>query len=480
MAASGHGNDTEGLARHRYVLQRMPLHVGQLGGCGVPHDADEPDAGIGQGRRARHLTDHIAGGQDLRAGDERRCALHVAQQAGGCPRLRSSRRPPDRGSIPSWHRSCHRAQPRTAAIPCWKSAPIRGTPIRIRQASAAPVAHLDEVGLHQCVARRATPPCPTPASRSTPGPRTDGTVPGSPTTDAPAPPGIANRSSEVVASSSQHVGGQDVGGQQQADVVGLLGGLDEHHVVVASQHLDVGTDPTGRREQQRASGPSWLEPGDVGRQEVVEPGNGVRALDPNLAPVGQVDEPAALVAARRGRARRQRGRTSPSSAIIGIVDVPSTLLVTNDFPPRVGGIQRTLEALWRELPAERVGVFCPDWDDAAAYDAGALRSVSSDSPSASSGWRRRARTHGGGGADVRGDVPARPARPEAGLPRPALPDRRARLRVLALDRAGHPRAAASRDVASHARAGVVRSVHRAQGSNRGARSGSGFGPVSRR
>ncbi len=53
------------------------------------------------------------------------------------------------------------------------------------------------------------------------------------------------------------------------------------------------------------------------------------------------------------------------------MDVPSTLLVTNDFPPRVGGIQRTLEALWRELPADRVGVFCPDWDDAAAYDAGA-------------------------------------------------------------------------------------------------------------
>ena len=51
------------------------------------------------------------------------------------------------------------------------------------------------------------------------------------------------------------------------------------------------------------------------------------------------------------------------------MDVPSTLLVTNDFPPRVGGIQRTLEALWRELPADRVGVFCPDWDDAAAYDA---------------------------------------------------------------------------------------------------------------
>ena len=47
------------------------------------------------------------------------------------------------------------------------------------------------------------------------------------------------------------------------------------------------------------------------------------------------------------------------------------MLVTNDFPPRIGGIQRTLEALWRELPPERVGVFCPDWDDAETYDAAA-------------------------------------------------------------------------------------------------------------
>ena len=53
------------------------------------------------------------------------------------------------------------------------------------------------------------------------------------------------------------------------------------------------------------------------------------------------------------------------------MQVPATLLVTNDFPPRIGGIQRTLEALWRELPADRVGVFCPEWDDAEAYDAAA-------------------------------------------------------------------------------------------------------------
>jgi phosphatidylinositol alpha-1,6-mannosyltransferase len=55
------------------------------------------------------------------------------------------------------------------------------------------------------------------------------------------------------------------------------------------------------------------------------------------------------------------------------MDVPRTLLVTNDYPPRVGGIQRTLEALWRHLPADRVAVFCPggeDPDGAAAFDAG--------------------------------------------------------------------------------------------------------------
>jgi phosphatidylinositol alpha-1,6-mannosyltransferase len=53
------------------------------------------------------------------------------------------------------------------------------------------------------------------------------------------------------------------------------------------------------------------------------------------------------------------------------VDVPKTLLVTNDFPPRVGGIQRTLAALVGELPPERVAVLCPAWDGAEAFDANA-------------------------------------------------------------------------------------------------------------
>jgi phosphatidylinositol alpha-1,6-mannosyltransferase len=51
------------------------------------------------------------------------------------------------------------------------------------------------------------------------------------------------------------------------------------------------------------------------------------------------------------------------------VDVPRTLLVTNDYPPRVGGIQRTLESLVGCFAPDRVAVFCPKFEGAGAYDA---------------------------------------------------------------------------------------------------------------
>ena len=51
------------------------------------------------------------------------------------------------------------------------------------------------------------------------------------------------------------------------------------------------------------------------------------------------------------------------------MDAPRTLLVTNDFPPKVGGIQRTLHAVARELPADRVSVFAPSFPGDAAFDA---------------------------------------------------------------------------------------------------------------
>ena len=53
------------------------------------------------------------------------------------------------------------------------------------------------------------------------------------------------------------------------------------------------------------------------------------------------------------------------------MDVPRTLLVTNDYPPRVGGIQRTLEALWKELPPDRASVLAPTWEGAKVFDAAA-------------------------------------------------------------------------------------------------------------
>ncbi len=52
------------------------------------------------------------------------------------------------------------------------------------------------------------------------------------------------------------------------------------------------------------------------------------------------------------------------------MEVPRTLLVTNDYPPRIGGIQRTLEALVGQFPPDRISVLCPGWEGAGSFDAG--------------------------------------------------------------------------------------------------------------
>jgi phosphatidylinositol alpha-1,6-mannosyltransferase len=43
------------------------------------------------------------------------------------------------------------------------------------------------------------------------------------------------------------------------------------------------------------------------------------------------------------------------------MEVPRTLVVTNDFPPRVGGVQQYVWNLVRNLPADRVAVIAPNW-----------------------------------------------------------------------------------------------------------------------
>ena len=49
--------------------------------------------------------------------------------------------------------------------------------------------------------------------------------------------------------------------------------------------------------------------------------------------------------------------------------MPKVLIVTNDFPPRRGGIQSFVHALATRLPAGTVAVYAPAWEGAAAYDA---------------------------------------------------------------------------------------------------------------
>jgi phosphatidyl-myo-inositol dimannoside synthase len=49
--------------------------------------------------------------------------------------------------------------------------------------------------------------------------------------------------------------------------------------------------------------------------------------------------------------------------------MPKVLIVTNDFPPRRGGIQSFVHALADRLPAGQVVVYAPAWEGAAEFDA---------------------------------------------------------------------------------------------------------------
>jgi phosphatidylinositol alpha-1,6-mannosyltransferase len=51
------------------------------------------------------------------------------------------------------------------------------------------------------------------------------------------------------------------------------------------------------------------------------------------------------------------------------VDVPRTLIVTNDFPPRVGGVQQYVWNVAANLPADRVAVVAPNWPGWREHDA---------------------------------------------------------------------------------------------------------------
>src|SRR5438128_2666640 len=51
------------------------------------------------------------------------------------------------------------------------------------------------------------------------------------------------------------------------------------------------------------------------------------------------------------------------------IDMPKILIVTNDFPPRSGGIQSFVHALALRLPHGKVVVYAPAWAGASEFDA---------------------------------------------------------------------------------------------------------------
>src|SRR5207302_8031840 len=73
--------------------------------------------------------------------------------------------------------------------------------------------------------------------------------------------------------------------------------------------------------------------------------------------------PAVRLAPVHGRADGRRPRLGPDAP------VTRTLLVTNDFPPRPGGIQQFVHNLAVRQPPGSVVVYASTWRGAAAFDA---------------------------------------------------------------------------------------------------------------
>ena len=91
----------------------------------------------------------------------------------------------------------------------------------------------------------------------------------------------------------------------------------------------------------------------------------------------------------------------------------TSLLVTNDFPPKIGGIQSYLWELWRRLPPDETTVLTTPYDGDRAWDRAAAvprRAPAREGPVADArpgARRRRARPRGRRRRDLRGSGAAR-------------------------------------------------------------------------
>lgn len=64
-----------------------------------------------------------------------------------------------------------------------------------------------------------------------------------------------------------------------------------------------------------------------------------------------------------------RSQPRAVEATADLTPVPRILLVSNDFPPRPGGIQAYLHQLALALPPAAIAVYAPDWPGASTFDA---------------------------------------------------------------------------------------------------------------
>ena len=146
--------------------------------------------------------------------------------------------------------------------------------------------------------------------------------------------------------------------------------LEEEVGAVHRRDVEICADPAGGGEKETSPGRSIGQPLDIRRDEVVQPRSGIGAPDGDDAPPGEHGEGRIpLPLPRLRRCRRGTSLIEPALGGYPPVDIPKTLVVTNDFPPRVGGIQRTLESLCRELPPDRISVIAPSCEGSERFDA---------------------------------------------------------------------------------------------------------------
>src|SRR5206468_3591844 len=84
----------------------------------------------------------------------------------------------------------------------------------------------------------------------------------------------------------------------------------------------------------------------------------------------QAGQPACAPPARAALGADSRGAGEAAAVAVALTGPGPVahLLVTNDFPPKVGGIQSYLWELWRRLPPEQFSVLTTAHPDAAAFD----------------------------------------------------------------------------------------------------------------